>query len=418
MNNHYQVPMTTFNHPPFYDINISHAIGEYVYDQNGKRFIDLRSGLWNVSLGYHSDWLNTIKEKLNQTLNDGMFYLDIHSYNHPIYNEYAIRLLDFINSALKPHLPAYQKVIYTNSGSEGTELALKLACYTLKKKIIAFKEGYHGTFKGGMSVSGIDSDMNLFYGYDKSDVTFFDAPTNRSTLNTILEYIERNSTLISSIIIEPTIGSGGCITLSADSLNQITKICKENNILTIFDEVATGFFRTGERFAHSSLEYIPDLIILSKSINNGFLPFGAVILGDTVSKLLRNRHIEHFSTQNGNLLSMYSANETLSFFIQNESTILENLRVIESTSIQTFKHFGLEFDGVGAMFSLKINNIQLTFRIVNELKEMGIIVYYYVEENDERPRSGITIFPPLLIEIRKYQQALRIICKKIKHFLY
>lgn len=418
MKNHYQVPMTTFNQSPFYDIKISHAIEGYLYDQNGKRFLDLRSGLWNVSLGYHSEWLNTIKEKLNQTLNDGMFYLDIHSYNHPIYNEYAINLLDFINSALKPHLPTYQKVMYTNSGSEGTELALKLACYTSKKKIIAFKEGYHGTFKGGMSVSGIDSDMNLFYGYDKSDVTFFPAPTDCSTLNTFLEYIQRNSEIISSVIIEPVIGSGGCINLSTDSLNKITKICKEYNVLTIFDEVATGFFRTGERFSHSRLEYIPDLIILSKSINNGFLPFGAVILGETASKLLRNRHIEHFSTQNGNLLSIYSANETLAFFIQNESTIIENLKIIESTSIQIFKQYGVEFDGVGAMFSLKINNLPLTFRIVNELKELGILVYYYIEENDENMRSGITIFPPLLIDIIKYQQALKIICKKIRHYIY
>ncbi|XAZ38048.1 aminotransferase class III-fold pyridoxal phosphate-dependent enzyme [Bacillus velezensis] len=148
MNNRsYAVPMGNISQDTLYNIEVKRAEDSYLYDINNKRYIDLRSGLWNVSLGYNKKLNKNITEKMSELLELGIPYLDIHSYTHPLYEQYSSELLDFVNEDNDD----YKKVIYTNSGSEGTEAALKIVrqISNQHKKVLAFNKGYHGTFFGG-----------------------------------------------------------------------------------------------------------------------------------------------------------------------------------------------------------------------------------------------------------------------------
>ncbi|MCM3339242.1 aminotransferase class III-fold pyridoxal phosphate-dependent enzyme [Paenibacillus sp. MER TA 81-3] len=410
----YVVPMTTFDNYPYYNIDVAKASNEYIIDKNGKKYLDLRSGLWNVSLGYHAELLAKIQQKMNMLLADGLFYLDIHSYHHSIYQEFADNLLEFSN---RDH-PAFNKVFYTSSGSEGTELALKLSHFNNRKKyILAFQEGYHGTFFGGMAVSGVDYNISEAYNNVNEHVIFFPAPRNQSMLDELLAFIDQNKDTIAAFIFEPVIGSSGTIAVHDTYLNILMENCEVNHILKIFDEVATGFFRTGDRFYYHKLSSPPDILILSKSINNGILPFGAVLIGEKVCDLLLNKHIDHFSTQNGNLLSIHTANETLNYMRETEVELKRNVAEIEKCMQRVCDHYSIRYSGAGAMFSISINDVNLTNRIVNELKEFGILVYYYYDYSDNTVNSGITLFPPLFLAANKLEAALHIICKKIKRYM-
>ncbi|MCE5170618.1 aminotransferase class III-fold pyridoxal phosphate-dependent enzyme [Paenibacillus profundus] len=406
--------MTLFDNYPYYNLDVAKASNEYIIDKNGKKHLDLRSGLWNVSLGYRAELLTRIQKKMSMLLADGLFYLDIHSYHHGIYQEFAVSLLEFANCGHH----AFHKVFYTSSGSEGTELALKLSHFNQQRKmILAFQEGYHGTFFGGMAVSGVDCDISKAYNNVNEHVVFFPAPRNQSMLDELLAFIDRNKETIAAFIFEPVIGSSGTIAVNDTYLNILMKHCDMNDILKIFDEVATGFFRTGARFYYHKLASPPDILILSKSINNGILPFGAVLIGEKVSGLLLNKHIDHFSTQNGNLLSIHAANETLNYMIEKEAEIKRNVAEMENCIKRVFDHYSMRYSGAGAMFSITINDVNITNRIVNELKEFGILVYYYYDYSNEGVNSGITLFPPLFLDANKLEAALHIICKKIKRYL-
>lgn len=407
----YTVPMSEYEAEPYYDIQVAQGIDDCLIDVNGRRYLDLRSGLWNVSLGYHSELLDRIRIRFNELLASGLFYLDANSYSHAIYSEYADMLLQFVNDQIR----RYVKVMYTNSGSEGTELALKLIkLASAKRKIIAFSEGYHGAFFGSMSLSGIDLNLNRRYLNLKEDVVFFPAPRTEEQLAELMSYMAENHSSIGAVICEPVVGVGGAIALGESTLNRLLEDCERWDIITVFDEVATGFYRTGERFCLSRLNVSPDILILSKSINNGLLPFGTVLLHERINRKLLFKHIDHFSTQNGNLLAVYSAYETLRFYNEFEEEIRSRAAQIEQTIERIFRQYEIPFDGRGAMYAIQINDNIKTFRIMDELKEYGILVYYYHDyANDEMTNSGVIVFPPLFVNLERLEKALHIISRKV-----
>ncbi|CJH42725.1 aminotransferase [Streptococcus pneumoniae] len=174
--------------------------------------------------------------------------------------------------------------------------------------------------------------------------------------------------------------------------------------------MATGFYRTGNRFFFKELGVTPDILILSKSINNGILPFGAVVISKEIEDALKGKHIEHFSTQNGNLLGVLSAKITLEYILENETSIISNVREIENIVTNTLKMKNIGYTGIGGMYSIPVNDPIKTMEIVNGLKELGILVYHYMD-NDEG--NGITLFPTLLIDTKAFSKAMKIIAKRV-----
>lgn len=402
--------MGEINKNSFYELEITRGEGSYLIGADGKKYLDLRSGLWNVSLGYDSELNKRILTVFQDLMGKQLPYLDLSSYIHPLYQIYSEQLLNFIN---KGQSERYSKVFYTNSGSEGTELVTKLVRHICgpNKRIVTFDRSYHGTFYAGISANGIEQDITAPYAPKVDGFLHIKTPENQDEEIQLFQHIEDKHESIGALLFEPVIGSGGVHVFRQPFMQELKNILDKYNILLIFDEVATGFFRVGQRFAFHELKIVPDLIMLSKSMNNGTTPMGAVVMKESLCQWFEEKkiYIEHFSTQNGNLLGIASALETLKFYKEKEEMLLINVKEIEKIirdSITTHT----KVNGKGAMFSIPINDRLQTMGIVEELKKIGILTYLYI--NSERD-NGLTLFPPLLIESSILTRAMKMVARRV-----
>lgn len=390
-----------------YDLEFIKGSECYLIDKNNKRYLDLRSGLWNVSLGYTKKINNLLKIRLDSVLEDGIGYLDIHSYKHDSYDRVSNKLLDILGNN-------FEKIIFTNSGSENTELALKISRYINTKSknsnVLAFNNSYHGTFFGGMSVSGIDTKINSIFTSKMTNVKLIDFPNNISEEKSILEYIDKISPNYDAMFIEPVLASAGIYYTSSNFFNKLFRILKKNQVLIVLDEVATGFFKTGQPFYFNHLSELPDIICLSKGINNGILPFGCIAVSEEIgNKLKRNNYtMEHFSTQNGNILGMETADVILDYYQRNSTELLDNTKEISKVMEDECCQRNVKYRKIGIMLSIKTAPGEAA-SILRELKQLGILVYLYITDKEE----GISIIPSLNIDIMTFKKAISIILKKI-----
>ncbi|MGX7418169.1 aminotransferase class III-fold pyridoxal phosphate-dependent enzyme [Carnobacterium gallinarum] len=408
MNSGYTLLSGSVNSSTLYsDLIVESAINFELIDINKKRYYDLRSGLWNVSLGYDENLYSDVIRCFSDLLGRGIPYLDIQSYKNPLYEEVSKKLLDFVG------IEDFKKVFFTNSGSESMELAIKIAQKSCGKngKIVTFNDSYHGNFFGGMAVSGLDALINNDYSLLKNNIIYLPFPDNVEKCQYIIDYIEENYQDIMFFVMEPIIASGGLNFSNSNFFNKLLKILKERNIISIFDEVATGFYRTGNRFYLTNLEEKPDILCLSKSINNGITPLGAVLFSKEIERKLIRKDIEHFSTQNGNLLGMVSAKITIDYFIKYEKEIFYNVNLLEKSFNKIAVQYNLKYKSKGAMASIEINSPHL-LNLIEELKNIGVLVYIYSDGRN----NGITLFPILTMTAEKYASCVNIIFKKGLHY--
>lgn len=253
-------------------IPIVRGEGTYLYDSNGKRYIDGMASWWVTIHGHCHPYLTKkISEQL-QTLEHALFS----GFTH----EPAVALAE----RLLKHLPSNQsKLFYSDNGSTAVEVALKMAFQywsnigTPKTKVIAFENAYHGDTFGGMSV-GARNAFNLPFSKLLFDVIHIPVPVegNEDKALTALKQVLQQCDDIASFIFEPLVqGAGGMVMYTASALNKLIHECKNHNVITIADEVMTGFGRTGKFFASDYLEHQPDIICMSKGITGGVMPLGA-----------------------------------------------------------------------------------------------------------------------------------------------
>lgn len=245
--------------------------GACFFDGSGKRYIDGIASWWvNIHGHCHPYLTKKISEQL-QTLEHTLFS----GFTHEPAVQLAERLLK--------RLPANQsKIFYSDNGSTAVEVALKMAFQYWsnqsihKTKVIAFENGYHGDTFGGMSV-GARNAFNLPFSKLLFDVIHIPVPVKgkeQETLDALQTALQRDD--ISSFIFEPLVqGAGGMVMYSPEVLDELIKRCRDKNVITIADEVMTGFGRTGKFFASDYLEQKPDIICMSKGLTGGVMPLGA-----------------------------------------------------------------------------------------------------------------------------------------------
>jgi adenosylmethionine-8-amino-7-oxononanoate aminotransferase len=240
-----------------------------LFDEAGNRYIDAVSSWWvNIHGHAHPYIAERVAEQL-RTLEHVIFA----GFTHEPAVQLAERLLAL--------LPGKQdKVFYSDNGSTAVEVALKM-CFqywnnkgnTQKKKVLAFKDAYHGDTFGAMSVSG-RSIFTAPFNELLFDVEFIDLP-NQDNIESIQQKIAALSDQIACIIVEPLVlGAGGMLMYEAKYLDMLLKICSSQHILTIADEVMTGFGRTGTYFACEQITHEPDIFCLSKGLTGGTMPLG------------------------------------------------------------------------------------------------------------------------------------------------
>lgn len=242
--------------------------GVYLFDNEGEKYIDAVSSWWVTLHGHANPYIaQKVFEQLN-TLEQVIFA----GFTH----EPAIQLSENLLQLLPEN---QKKVFYSDNGSTAVEVALKMCIqYSYnqgneKKKILAFKNAYHGDTFGAMSVSG-RSVWTKPFGEMLFEVIFIDTPTSENLYN-LKKNIKNHSEEIVCFIYEPLVqGAAGMLMYEAKDLDELMKFCREQNILMVQDEVFTGFGRTGKLFAADYLSENPDIMCFSKGLTGGTMPMG------------------------------------------------------------------------------------------------------------------------------------------------
>lgn len=250
--------------------------GVYLYDNEGKKYIDAVSSWWVTLHGHAHPYIaQRVSEQLNM-LEQVIFA----GFTH----EPAIHLSENLLKLLPGN---QQKVFYSDNGSTAVEVALKMCIqYTYNQgksrtKVLAFKNAYHGDTFGAMSVSGRSAWTKPF-GDMLFEVVFIDIP-NEENLENLKEQIDNLSDDIACFIYEPLVqGAAGMLMYDAENLNQLMKFCRSKEILMIQDEVFTGFGRTGKLFAADYLSEKPDIMCFSKGLTGGTMPMGITTCSEEI----------------------------------------------------------------------------------------------------------------------------------------
>ncbi|KQW29082.1 omega amino acid--pyruvate aminotransferase [Rhizobium sp. Root274] len=255
---------------------------------DGRQVLDGTAGLWCVNAGHCRPLITeAIREQAGE-----LDYAPAFQLGHPKAFELANRLID-----IAPDNMAH--VLYTNSGSESVETALKVALAYQRVKgqgsrtrLIGRERGYHGVNFGGISVGGIVSNRKMFgtllTGVDHMPHTHLPAknaftkgmPEHGGDLADELERIVtlHDASTIAAVIVEPVSGSTGVLIPPKGYLQRLREICTKHGILLIFDEVITGFGRLGAPFAAQYFDVKPDIMVTAKGLTNGVIPMGAVFV--------------------------------------------------------------------------------------------------------------------------------------------
>lgn len=261
------------------------ADGLYYQSADGRRILDGVSGLWCCGAGHNRP---EISQAIGAQLGR-MDYAPGFQFGHPLSFQLANRLKQLTPSGL-------DYVFFSNSGSEAVETALKMAraYWRLKgmpgkSKLIGRVKSYHGVNFGGISLGGIGPNRKLFGSLLDADhlphtllpenAFSRGVPAHGAELADQLEELValHDASNIAAVIVEPIAGSAGVIVPPAGYLQRLREICDKHSILLIFDEVITGFGRTGHAFAADAFGVVPDIMTLAKGLTNGVVPMGATL---------------------------------------------------------------------------------------------------------------------------------------------
>lgn len=307
-------------------IPIVRGEGVYLFAEDGKRYIDAISSWW-VNIHGHSH--PYIAKKVSEQLNK-LEHVIFAGFTHPGAIELAERLLDI--------LPNNQsKLFYSDNGSTAVEVALKM-CFQFwtnqgieKPKVLAFHNSYHGDTFGAMAVSARSAftkpfDQFLF------EVEFIDLP-NQENIKQIKTRISALKSDLSAFIFEPLVqGAGGMQMYDAQYLDQLINHCRKENILTIADEVMTGFGRTGKLFASDHLTEKADLMCFSKGITGGTMALGVTTCTQAIYDAFLSddklKTLFHGHSFTANPIACASALASMDLLLEPQTK--ENLHRIES----------------------------------------------------------------------------------------
>ncbi len=272
----------------------SHGEDEFLYDLEGNRYLDLVAGIAVAALGHGSEVIaDTVCEQAKKL--------------HHVSNLYYIREQAGLAKTLAGVLPPpLKRSFFVNSGSEATELALKLAVkYSGKDKIVSAWNSFHGRTSGSLSATG---QLKYHSGFGPLLSGAFDFVEYGNPEDLKESVTDRTA----AVILEPLQGEGGIVAPVPEFIKTARDLCDEYGCLLIMDEVQTGFGRTGKMFGFEHYDIVPDVITLAKAMGGGF-PIGAVVTSDEYMKAIGPG--SHGSTFGGNPLACSVANAVINTIV-------------------------------------------------------------------------------------------------------
>ena len=318
-----------------------------------------------------------------------------------VYGEYVQSPQYQLSQLLVDNLPTSLNCTYlVNSGTEAIEGAMKLAKrISSKSKIISFNKSYHGSTHGALSIMGEEV-----------------YKTKYRPLLPNCELIDYNSieqlVLIdnqtAAVVVEPIQGATGFTVPSKEWLKALRQRCDEVGALLIFDEIQTGFGRTGQLFALDTFDVTPDILCLAKGMGGG-MPIGCFISSkENMNKLKENPKLGHITTFGGHPVCCAASLATLQVLLD-EKDIIQSIERKEALFRKHLQHKKIkEVRGKGLMLAIELNDVELCQKVVERGYEEGLITFFFLFTN-----TAVRLSPPLIISDEEIVSA----CDKIKEIL-
>lgn len=401
---------------------IDRGEGVYLYDIEGRKYIDGVSSLWVNIFGHNHPYLNkAIYEQLKKIAHSTLLGI-----SHKSAVILAEKLLKIVPQNLK-------KVFYSDNGSTAVEIALKMSvqywkqkknAHPQKNKFLYFSGGYHGDTVGSVSVGGIDTFHKIFkpllfksykavYPYCYRCPIKKNYPDCKFACVEIAENIlKKNHHKIAGCIIEPIAqGAAGIIVSPPGFLKKISSLCKKYNCLLIADEVATGFGRTGKMFACQWENVQPDILLLAKGLTGGYLPLAVTLTTQEIYNAFyrdvgRLQAFFHGHTYTGNPLGCASAIATLELFEKENllQKIQPRIKYLEKLLEKFKEHPNVgEVRQKGFMVGIELVENKKTKKIPAYKKRSGHKIILKAREKGLiiRPLDNVLVLMPLLISNEK-----------------
>ncbi|WP_422105284.1 aspartate aminotransferase family protein [Winogradskyella sp.] len=366
-------------------MEVSHAKGSYIYDEQGKAYLDFVAGVSACSLGHaHPKVLEAVKTQLDK-------YLHV-----MVYGEYIQKPTLELSKLLAKHLPTPLETTYlVNSGTEAIEGSIKLARrYTGRSEIIAAKNAYHGNTMGSLSLMDYEERKTPFQPLlpDIKHIAF--------NCDWCLQEITETT---AGVILETIQGGAGFIEPSNDYLKKVQDRCKEVGAVFILDEIQPGMGRTGKLFGFEHYNCQPDILVTGKGLGGG-LPIGAFTASHNMMQTLSDQpKLGHITTFGGNPVIAAAALATLKEIT--ESNLMAEALEKEQLIRAHLQHKHIKaIRGKGLMLAAITEDSEITNQVILKAQEQGLILFWLLFE----PKA-IRITPPLTISKDEIIEGCRII---------
>jgi len=374
-------------------LEIAYANGSYVYDSNKNAYLDFIAGVSANTLGHNHP-------KISQAIKD-----QVDKYTHVmVYGEFIQQPQLDLCKILATNLPNDLKTVYlTNSGTEATEGALKLAKrFTGKSEIIAAKNGYHGNTQGAMSVCGAEEQNSAFRPLIPG-VKFIE-------FNNLLD-IDKITNKTAGVILETIQGGAGFIEPKNDYLKKVLNKCNEVGALLILDEIQSGIGRTGKLFGFENYSVDPHIIVTGKGLGGG-MPIGAFISSFEIMACLKQHpKLGHITTFGGHPVIAAAAKATLEELLK--SNLIADTLAKEVLIRKLLIHpLITEIRGKGLMLAALVESSEIASKIILKCLDNGLLLFWLLFEG-----RAIRITPPLTISEDEIYKGCNIIIESLNEIL-
>ncbi|RUA12503.1 MAG: aspartate aminotransferase family protein [Flavobacteriia bacterium] len=373
-------------------LEVSHAKGSYIYDQEGKAHLDFVAGVSACGLGHgHPRVIEAIKEQVDK-------YMHV-----MVYGEYVQRPAVEFTKLLAAHLPKTLETTYlVNSGTEAMEGAIKLARrHTGRSQIIAANHAYHGNTMGSLSLMGYEERKSAFRPLIP-DVRFI----NFNVEEDLAKITEKTA----AVVLETIQGGAGFILPENGYLEKVRKRCDEMGALLIFDEIQPGFGRTGKLFAFEHFNCVPDILVIGKGMASG-LPAGAFVASkEMMAQLQHSPKLGHITTFGGNPVIAAASLATLQELTETDliPQTLEKEKLFRKLLVHPLI---TEVRGKGLMLAAMLETKEVADYLILEAAKRGLILFWLLFEG-----RAARISPPLTISMKEIETGCDLIISILNEY--
>jgi acetylornithine/N-succinyldiaminopimelate aminotransferase len=366
-------------------LEVESAKGSYIYDVNGKAYLDFIAGVSACSLGHSNPIItDAVKQQLDK-------------YSHVmVYGEYVQSPQYKLAKLLADNLPENLSTTYfVNSGAEAIEGAMKLAKRaTCRSEIISCKDSYHGSTQGALSIMGNEEHKAKYRPL---------LPSCNQIIYNDVESLVNITKQTAAVVIEPIQGGTGFVTPSNNFLQKVREKCNETQTLLIFDEIQTCFGRLGTLFGFEKYDVIPDILCIAKGMGGG-MPIGAFISSWELMNLLTFKpKLGHITTFGGHPINCAASLATLEHLLS--ADIMQKVDEKEQLFRLHLKHPKIkEIRGKGLMLAIEFEDEELAKKVVEQSLENGLILFYFLFT-----KTAVRITPPLTISDKEIIEGCKII---------